>query len=163
MDSAILADATDNNPRGAYQVTETHATSGSRAPVFPPGRYGRRRSARPRRRWLLALLIAAALAASSLVMNRLYTLYGDPNYDAEVVSYTDITDSQLVLHFRVTVPAGGSAICLLRARSHDGAEVGRAEVRVDAARGQRHPRTSYRLATSGRAFIGEVVRCRAAG
>lgn len=142
-------------------MTETHATSGSRAPVFPPGRYGRRRAARARRPWVLALLIAAMLAASSLVMIRLYRLYGDPNYDAEVITYTDITDSQVVVDFRVTVPAGSSAICLLRARSRDGAEVGRAEVRIDAAPGQKHPLTSYRLPTSGRALIGEVVRCRA--
>jgi len=144
-------------------MTETPATTTSTAPVFPPGRYGRRRAPRRRRPWLAALLALAAVVAGTAVTVRLYRLYGDPTYDPKVITYTGITDREIVVDFQVTVPAGGSAECLLRARSRNGAEVGRAEVTVHAEPGQNRIITSYRLATTERPFIGEVTRCRAAG
>lgn len=143
-------------------MTETHATTGSGAPVFPPGRYGHRREPRRRRPWLVALLLVLVVAAGAVLALRLYRQYGDPTYDAQVVRYTDITDTQVVVEFRVTVPAGGEAICVVRARSRDGAEVGKVEVRVDAAPGETRPVTKYRLVTTARPINGEVVRCRAA-
>jgi len=161
-DSAILADASDNDRRRPHPVTETHATTGTGAPVFPPGRYGRRREPRRRRPWLVALLVAVVVAIGAALSVRLYQQYGDPAYDAQVLSYTDITDSQVMIEFRVTVPAGGEAICVVRARSRDGAEVGKVEVRVDAPPGETRPVTRYLLATTARPINGEVVRCRAA-
>ena len=143
-------------------MTETHTTVAPDAPVFPPGRYGRRRDPRRRRPWLAGLVLAVIVVAMALVAVRMYRLYGDPAYDAEVISYTQITDRQIVIDFRVTTPAGGSALCLLRARSHDGAEVGHEEVRVDAAPGERRPAVSHRLATTARPLIGEVLNCRPA-
>ncbi|MGW4497152.1 DUF4307 domain-containing protein [Micromonospora sp. NPDC004336] len=140
-------------------MTETHATPTTGAPVFPPGRYGRRRES-GRRPLLAALLAVALVAALSLVAVRLYRQYGDPNYDAQVITYTEITDSQVLVDFRVTVPEGGSAVCLLRARDRAGAEVGREEVTVTAPAGRRQVTTRHRLTTDARPFIGEVVRCR---
>lgn len=143
-------------------MTETPVPDSPTAPVFPPGRYGRRRTPRRSRPWLPVLLVLALVAALALVSLRLYRLYGDPQYDAEVVSYTEITEQQVVIDFQVTVPAGGSAVCLLRARSRDGAVVGRAEVPVQAAPGQRRVHTRHTLPTTARPFIGEVLRCRPA-
>ena len=143
-------------------MTETHATPPPGSPVFPPGRYGRRRAARPRRRWQVALLAAAAVALSCLIAVSLYQKYGNPDYDPQVVTYTDTTDTQIVITFRVAVPAGGSADCLLRARARDGAEVGRADVRVRARAGETSVTSSHRVATSRRAFVGEALRCRPA-
>ncbi|MDG4789727.1 DUF4307 domain-containing protein [Micromonospora sp. WMMD1102] len=144
-------------------MPETPATPVPSAPVFPPGRYGRRRAHRRRRPWIPALLAVALLAVTVAASYRLYRQYGDPNYDAQVITYTEITDSQLVLDFRVTVPAGGSAVCVLRARAKDGAEVAREEVRVDAGPGQRHLTVRHLLATTARPMLGEVLRCRPAG
>ena len=144
-------------------MTETPATPPSGAPVFPPGRYGRRRSARRRRPWLVALLALAVLALTSLIAVRLYSMYGDPHYDATVITYTDVTDSQMVITFRVTLPAGESATCTLRARARDGAVVGRADVRVAASPGGTVVTRSQPVATTRRAFVGEVLRCRPAG
>jgi hypothetical protein len=163
MDSAILADDPDNNRRRLPQVTETHTTLVPATPIFPPGRYGRRRAVRPRRPWVTVLVVVVIVAAMSLVSARLYRQYGDPAYDAQIITYTQITDEQIVIDFRVTVPAGGSAICVLRARSRDGAEVAREEVRITAPAGETHPAMQHRLATTGRPIIGEVLRCRAAG
>jgi hypothetical protein len=155
MDSAILADRTDNNRRRGSPVTETRATT----PAFPPGRYGRRRD--PRRRLLGPVLFAVLiLGASVLLAVKLYGQYGDPNYDAQVIRYTGITDSQVVIDFTVRVPPGGSATCVLRARAYDGAEVGRREVTVTAAPGERQATASEPVPTTARSFIGEVVRCR---
>ncbi|GAB3139453.1 hypothetical protein GCM10027290_08660 [Micromonospora sonneratiae] len=139
-------------------MSETHTTS---APIFPPGRYGRRRAARRNRPWLISALAVVLLAALGMVAFSQYRQYGDPLYDAKVITYTDITDAQILVEFQVTVPPGGSAVCALRARSRDGAEVAREEVRVTAAAGEEHPVVRHRLATSGRAFLGEVLRCRA--
>ncbi|RKN43376.1 DUF4307 domain-containing protein [Micromonospora endolithica] len=143
-------------------MTETHATTAPGAPVFPPGRYGRRREPGRRRPLLVALLALALLAVLGVVSVRLYQQYGDPNYRAEVITYTGITDEQVLVDFRVTVPDGGRAVCVLRARSRDGAQVALEEVTVAARPGERHITTQHRLTTSGRPFIGEVLRCRPA-
>ncbi|WP_089156676.1 DUF4307 domain-containing protein [Micromonospora sp. NBS 11-29] len=141
-------------------MSETHTTV---APIFPPGRYGRRREPGRRRPVLLALTVTVLLAVLGLAATKLYQQYGDPDYRGEMISYTGITDSRVVVDFRVTVPSGGSATCLLRARSHDGAEVGHAEVTVTAEPGQRHVRSRQEVPTTARPFIGEVLRCRPAG
>ncbi|NGM12157.1 DUF4307 domain-containing protein [Verrucosispora sp. WMMA2044] len=141
-------------------MTETHATLGPDAPVFPAGRYGRRRAPRRRRPVLAALLAVVVVATLTVVSVRLYRQYGDPAYDAQVISYGDITDDQVVVDFRVNLPDGGSAVCVLRARDHAGAEVAREEVPVTAVAGQPHVTVRHRLATTARPFIGEVVRCR---
>jgi hypothetical protein len=157
-----VAEAADRERRRTRQVTETHATPPSGAPVFPPGRYGRRRSAGRRRPWLVALLALGAIAVTSLIAVRLYQMYGNPHYDATVITYTDVTDSQMVITFRVTVPAGESATCVLRARARDGAVVGRADVRVAAPSSDTTITSSQRVPTSRKAFVGEVLRCRPA-
>lgn len=158
MDSAILADRTDNNRSEGPPVTETRATT----PAFPPGRYGRRRSGRRR---LLGPVVLAALilAASVLLAVRLYRQYGDPTYDTQLIRYTQITDTGVTVDFAVRIPAGGSATCVLRARSYDGGEVGRRTVTVTAVAGATRVVASEAVPTTSRPFIGEVVGCRATG
>ncbi|MEU8181928.1 DUF4307 domain-containing protein [Micromonospora sp. NPDC049044] len=143
-------------------MTETPATISSGAPVFPAGRYGHRRApgGERRRNVLTALVLLALVAALTLISVRLYRQYGDPVYDAHVITYTDITDNQVFVDFRVTVPKGGSAVCVLRARDRAGAEVARDEITVTAQPGDRHVTTRHRLTTTARPFIGEVLRCR---
>ena len=136
-------------------MTETPAT----APVFPAGRYGRRRAPRTARRWVLPVLITLVVAAGVLVGARMYAQHGDPAYDAELIRYTGITDTAVVVDFRVRVPAGGSARCALRARTYDGAEVGRVEVVVTAAPGDETITARHSVPARTRPFIGEVVRC----
>jgi hypothetical protein len=137
-------------------VSETRAT----APVFPPGRYGRRRDGR-RRLLLPALLAVLVGVAAVFLVVRLYGQYGDPNYDSQIVSWTDVTDRQLTVKFKVRVPEGGSATCGLRARDYNGAEVGRVTVTVTAAPAATTIDASEPVPTSARAAVGEVVRCAA--
>jgi hypothetical protein len=143
-------------------VTETHATTPAGAPVFPPGRYGRRREPRRRRPWVLIALVAVVVIVGAAISVRLYRNYGDPTYQAEVVTWSNLSDTRVSVTFRVRVPDGGSAICLVRARSRDGEEVGSEQVRVTAAPGQRRPTVTHELAVSARAIVGEVPSCRAA-
>jgi hypothetical protein len=158
MDLAILADTTDKNRRGIVPVPQTHARTTPAPPVFPPGRYGRRREPARRRRGAMALALLAVLAVSAALAVRLYQRYGDPAYRADVVAYTEITDSQVLVRFRVHLPAGREAVCAVRARDRAGTVVGRADVPVPAGRGE----VTYRLSTTARPFVAEVVRCRAA-
>jgi hypothetical protein len=136
-------------------------TTPTGTPVFPPGRYGRRRAPRRARPRLVAVLVAAALLVGAVAVLPLYRKYGDPTYDAQVITYTGITDRSVDVTFRVTVPPGGSAICLVWPCPRDHATVGHEEVRVVAAPGERLVTTTHRLVTTGRPMIGEVLRCRA--
>lgn len=137
-------------------MSETRAT----APVFPPGRYGRRRDGR--RRLLLPALLAVlvGIAAVFLVV-RLYGQYGDPDYDAQIVGWTEVTDKQITVRFTVRVPAGGSAKCGLRALDYNQAEVGRTTVTVTAKDSATSIDASEVVPTTARAAVGQVVRCAA--
>lgn len=147
-------------------MTETRATQTSFPPavfppaVFPPGRYGRRRDGR--RRILGPALLAVVIAAASIALAvKLYRQYGDPTYDAQVLRYTGVTDTRITVDFIVRVPAGGSATCLLRARSYDGTEVGRRTVTVTAPADASQVSASETLPTTARAIIAEALRCHA--
>ena len=136
---------------------ETRATT----PVYPPGRYGRRRDGR--RHLAVPILFALLiLGLSVLVAVRLYRQYGDPRYDPQIVGWTDVTATQMTIRFTVRVPPGGAAACLLRARTYDGAEVGSRTVTVAATGDNTTIDASETVPTSARAAVGEVVRCRPA-
>jgi uncharacterized protein DUF4307 len=138
----------------AAEVSETRATH----PVFPPGRYGRRRDGR-RRLGLPILFGALILAFTVFLAIRLYTTYGDPDYDPQIVGWSEVTASNMTIDFTVRVPAGGSASCVLRARSYDGAEVGRRTVTITAAPGATTAEAKERVTTTKLASHGDVLRC----
>jgi hypothetical protein len=139
-------------------VSETRAT----APVFPPGRYGRRRDGRRRLFVPVVLAVVVGIVAVLLAV-RLYAQYGDTDYDAQIVGWSEVTETAMTIEFTVRVPAGGSATCGLRARSYDGAEVGRRTVTVTASGSERAIKASETVQTTERAAVGEVLRCAAAG
>jgi len=139
-------------------VSETRATH----PVFPPGRYGRRRDGRRRR--ALPILVGAVILGFTLFLTvRLYSTYGDPDYDPQIVGWSDVSTTNMTIDFTVRVPAGGSASCVLRARSYDGAEVGRRTVTITAAPGATVAEAKERVTTTALASHGDVMRCRPAG
>jgi hypothetical protein len=139
-------------------VSETRAT----APVFPPGRYGRRRDGR--RRPLVPVVFGVlVLAVSVLLAVRLYDRYGDPDYQPRIVGWSDVTPTAMTIRFTVRVPAGGAADCVLRARSYDGAEVGRRTVTVTAPAGATTAEGREVVTTRALASHGDVVRCRPPG
>jgi hypothetical protein len=134
-------------------------TNAPSAPVFPPGRYGRRRDPRrARRRWLpvaaLALLVLGALALGT----RLYGRYGNPPYQASVTGIEQITDSSVTVTFTVRKHDGGPAVCRVQAKDRSGAEIGYAEVDVTGS-GTVGVRST--LATRTKAYAVDVLGCHA--
>ena len=158
MDRAILADGTDTFPRRGPLVSETRATN----PVFPPGRYGRRRDGRRRLAAPITFGVIVAVVAVFLSV-RLYQQYGDPTYDAQIVRWTGATETQVTIDFTVRVPSGAAATCTLRARDYDGGEVGNRTVTVRATGNESTISASEVVPTTAKAFVGEVLRCRAPG
>lgn len=137
-------------------MSETRTT-----PVrFPPGRYGRRREGRRTSRLLVAVLALAVVAGGTVIAVKLYKQYGDPAYEADTVTYA-IRDESVDITFQVTKPGGTPAQCQVRARSRDGAEVGRAEVDIPPGEPDGdHVTVTYTLPTTGqRAVVIEVQRC----
>jgi hypothetical protein len=157
MDLVILADATDNKRTRGRQVSETRTTE----PVFPPGRYGRRRSGR-RFPAVPVIVLAVVIAASVLLTVKLYQRFGQTEYQGQIVGWQDPTDKVLVIKFTVSVPAGGSAECVLRARDFGGNEVGRRTVTLRAAAGATKIDAEESVPTTGRASVGDVLRCQPA-
>ena len=90
MDPAILADPTDRKRTRGGQVSETHTTH----PVFPPGRYGRRRAGR--RKPVLPIVVLVLVVAASLVISfKLYQRYGGTDYDPQIVGWQQPTDTTM--------------------------------------------------------------------
>jgi hypothetical protein len=158
LDSAILADATDKIRRRVRRVSETRATT----TVFPPGRYGRRRDGRRHLAVPIAVLTVVVVVCV-LISVRLYRQYGDPAYDSQIVRWTGVTATQMTIDFTVTVPAGGSATCVLSAKAYNGAEVGSRTVTVTAKGQDTTVEASIPVSTTARASAGEVVRCQPPG
>lgn len=163
------------------QLAEPARQAAGGQPVFPPGRYGRRRESRraPFNRVAVVVLTIAVVGIGAVAAGVLSQRYGPGRpYDAVVERFYDITDDRVVVEFSVVVPDGETAICAVRARNADGAEVGREQVRISAAGDSPtgdsligDPRTgdsptggprtwvSHTLATNDRAVTGEVQRC----
>jgi hypothetical protein len=129
-------------------------------PAFPPGRYGRRRAVRRTPRWLIPLLASAVVGAGLFVAWSMYRTYTADSIQSRVTRFDSVTDSSIRVTFEVIKDGGEPATCVVRARSRDGREVGRAEVPVPAGeRGGHAVTVTYTLATSQRPVTGEVQRC----
>ena len=135
-------------------MSETRATTA----VFPPGRYGRRRDGR-RRLGVPVAFGVLVLVVSVLLAVRLYDRFGDPDYQARIVGWTEVTDTSMKIGFTVRIPDGGTAECVLRARSYNGAEVGRRTVEVTAPADSVTASAEEVVTTTARASHGDIVRC----
>jgi hypothetical protein len=132
-------------------------------PRFPAGRYGRRREPRTTRRWVVVLLVIGVIAAGLAISVQLYRQYGNPPYQATVLSFHP-GQHRVTIEFEVYKPRGEAATCIVRARAANGEEVGRAEVPVPAGDpGADSVRVTYPLATSREPVTGEVAGCARAG
>ncbi|TWJ07535.1 uncharacterized protein DUF4307 [Stackebrandtia albiflava] len=135
---------------------------------FPPGRYGRRRpdtgagtglTGRRPSAWLTGLAALAVVIAGVAISLKLYDQYGDREYHGQVLAF-DTAEESVSITFEVFKPAGEPAVCRVRARSADGAQVGMAEVSITAR--ESHVTVEYVLETTGKPVTGELQRCYAA-
>ncbi|GAA2654741.1 DUF4307 domain-containing protein [Paractinoplanes durhamensis] len=138
-------------------MSETHTTN----PVFPPGRYGRRRERR-RRPVLSIIVLALVMAVSVLLSIKLYQRYGQTDYEPQIVGWEEPADTTMQIKFTVRVPAGGATECVLRARDFGGNEVGRRTVVVRAAAGATSIEAEEPVPTTARASVGDILGCQPA-
>jgi uncharacterized protein DUF4307 len=141
-------------------VTQTSAVPGDATPgagpVFPPGRYGRRREP-TRRRWVLPVVLAAVVAVMALLAVKLFAQYGSPQYSPTVLSLTNVTDTSTTVKFRIQKPAP-AAVCTVIAEARDGSILGSSNVPVPVGT---DVTVTYTITTTDRGFIAEVPSCHA--
>jgi hypothetical protein len=125
------------------------------APVFPPGRYGRRREPGRARRIVPVVVLVLIVLGCLWLAERLYAQYGNL-YQAQVTSVEQVTDTSVTVVFTVQKPDSRPATCRLQAKDASGVEVGYAEVPVTT--GGTHRKT---MSTTGRTTKVEVLGCRA--
>ena len=141
-------------------------TTGRRAPAgpdvsFPEGRYGRRRAPHKRRPAVVAALTALVAIGGIGAAWMLHENYGQGDYSSNLLAYDDSAQGHVEITFEVFKPAGEGAVCRVRSRNLEGAEVGVAEV-VIAPDDSTRVVASYTLAVKGEPNSGEVQRCWAA-
>lgn len=101
------------------------------------------------------MLLCAVLAGA---LGLAVTGYRNQNrgVQAEVRSFV-VGPAEVKVTFDVNRPDGEPVQCLVRARDRQGAEIGRALIRVPA--GRRHVVVTHTLPTKGRPNTGEVLGC----
>jgi hypothetical protein len=158
-----VTDAADNNRarRRAIPVSAEDRVADRRRivvtePVFPAGRYGRRRSGRRAPRWVVPALAGVLVLVLVGILWRVYA--SDPGIGYQVLKY-QVADREVAITFEVTRPAGRAVSCVLRARSRDGAEVGREVVAVPTSGGNGSVVVTHTLTTKARPVTGEVEGC----
>ena len=129
------------------------------APMFPPGRYGRRRERPGRPRWIMPTLLCVALAITGLIATKLYFQYGNDDVSATLISSTNVTDSSITVTFDVTKRDRAAATCTVEAFTYDNVQVGTAQVPVPEGT---TVKVKYTLATTARPYVAEVPACQAA-
>jgi hypothetical protein len=140
-------------------TTSTPAATPDVSPVFPPGRYGRRREPGGTRRWPRRVALAIGVVITLAIAVKLYGQYGSQDYTPTVLNYTNISDSSITVEFQVD-KADPAAECTLQAFTHSGVQVGEAQVPV--GRGDQ-VRITYALTTTEKAYIVQVPACQSAG
>lgn len=127
----------------------------------PDGRYDP--PSRVAARLLAVLLTVLLVALMAAIGNLIWSRAGGSDVEARVTRYAVLDDGDRVrLELEVSKPAGSPAYCVVRARTRDGVEVGRAVLDVDpAGTAQESVRLTHVLETTGRAATADVVGCRA--
>ena len=103
-------------------------------------------------------MIVAVIVATTALAWRMYQTYHGDTLPTQVTSFVVVSPSLIDIEFHVRAGSGQKATCLVRARSADGAEAGRATVAIPAEPAEERV-IQYRLATSKKAVTGEVLRC----
>jgi hypothetical protein len=134
-------------------MTDTPDTAITR----PESRYGRQRSGR--NRTLIAAVTVLAIAVGVVVATVLYQRWGSNDVTGEMAGYR-LIDNQTV---EVTVTVTRSdpsqpAVCIVRARSKDGAETGRRELVVGPSE-ESTVQVTAEVKTTRPPVIGDVYGC----
>ncbi len=131
-------------------------TEGSPSP--PPSRYGPGRTARPSRRWFIALsvmVVAAGVALALIAYQRL----GRGDVEGTLAGYRLIDDQTVSVTISVTRKDPSRPVdCIVRVRAKDGSETGRREVLVPPSK-QATVQVTTVLKSSKPAVVGDIYGC----
>jgi hypothetical protein len=127
-------------------------------PVFPPGRYGRRREPGGRRRYLALVLVIPVALVGLWIAYTLYDKYGHPTFAPSSATVAQVTDSSATVTFTVHKNRDEKGTCRVRVRDYSGAQVGYQETPVGTGTDLTITAT---LATTGRAYAADVLGCTA--
>ena len=119
-------------------------------------RYGRRPPLSPRRRLLLALAGVGVLVGLTLAFFLWQRASGD-QVDWTLLGYSVRSDSQVLVDFTVSKPAGTAVSCRVVAQDSTMTVVGSLDVDLPAAGAQ--VRRSVVVPTRARAVVGTVDTC----
>lgn len=157
----IVSNSYDNNGEGHFvTTTRTRDTGAGEAPVFPPGRYGRRRDPRRARRRALPLLVVVGAVIGLVAAVALYQQYRPAEYQGQLVAFDVRSASQAQFRLQVSKPAGKPAECSVQALAYDHSAVGQTDVKVPPGSPDSTSVTvTASLRTSARAYTGEVQGC----
>lgn len=125
----------------------------------PAARYGRQRSSGGRRRWLAVAFTLLALAVGVTVAVVAFGRFESEPVTGELSAYELIDGETVSVTISVTrEDPSRAAVCIVRARSIDGAETGRREVLVPPSSQQTVQVTAPVKATR-QPVIGDIYGC----
>jgi Domain of unknown function (DUF4307) len=127
-------------------------------PVFPPGRYGRRREPGGRRRYLALVLVIPVVLVGLWIAYTLYDKYGRPTFAPSSATVVQVTDSSATVRFTVHKNRDETGSCRVRIRDYNGAQVGYQDAPVGVGA---NLTITVTLATTGRGYAADVLGCTA--
>jgi hypothetical protein len=128
------------------------------SPSPPPSRYGRARTARPSRRWFIALSVMAVAAGVALALIA-YQRLGRGDVEGTLAGYRLIDNQTVSVTISVTRKDPSRPVdCIVRVRARDGSETGRREVLVPPSK-QATVQVTTVLKSSKPAVVGDIYGC----
>jgi hypothetical protein len=125
----------------------------------PAARYGRQRVSRRTRRLVVAALAAGVVVAGVILAIVASQRLGAQDVEGELGAYRIIDDRTVEVTVSVTrEDPSRPAVCIVRARSYDGDEVGRREVLVAPSTAKTVQVTTI-VKTSEPPVVGDVYGC----
>ena len=125
----------------------------------PAARYGRRQLSHRHRRWAAIAFTVVALAVGVAVAVVAFGRFGSEDVKGELSAYQLVDDETVSVTIKVTrKDPSQPVVCIVRARSIDGAETGRREVLVPPSTQQTVQVTAPVKATR-QPVVGDIYGC----
>ncbi|MEW5808290.1 MAG: DUF4307 domain-containing protein [Actinomycetota bacterium] len=125
----------------------------------PAERYGTPQRSRRTRRWVVVGLFAAVVALGVAIAAVAFSRLGSPEVKGELGGYRVVDDHTVEVTASITRDDPSEpVVCIVRARSYDGDEVGRRELLVAPSTAETVQVTTS-VTTSRPAVVGDVYGC----
>ncbi len=125
----------------------------------PAARYGQQRLSRRQRRFIVVGLTVLVLAVGVTVAVLAFSRFGSGDVEGELAGYRLIDDQTVAVTISVTRDdPSRPAVCIVRARSIDGAETGRREVLVPPST-QATVQVTTEVKAVRKPVVGDVYGC----